>query len=204
MDKAGTTPGERKRGIPYGIGVPHRLIAAVAAVVAGGMLALAGCASGGDTSPDALTQSGSPSSSAPPAAADDDAQDDATPDTSTRSGTPGSSGLPAAADGTDLSACVDGRCEVRVGAAARLPVPRRLRVASVRVQSVGFDTVTVVGRYLGYSQRGFCTGVSCNSSSSDGRFRLVLAADSTATENGLSITAVAVNGESAVLRLTPE
>ncbi|MEV1172925.1 hypothetical protein [Nonomuraea sp. NPDC049784] len=178
----------------------HRL---VAAVVAGGTLVLAGCAAGGDVSPDAASRSESPSPSDLPATADD-TEGDATPDTSSRGEHSSSSGLPAAADGTDLAACADGRCEVRVSAGSNISVPRRLGVASVRVQSVEFDTVTVAGRYLGYSQRGFCTGTSCNSSSSGNRFKVVLGTDSTATENGLSITAVAANGESAVLQLAPE
>ncbi|WP_433438055.1 hypothetical protein [Nonomuraea sp. CA-141351] len=198
MDNPGTTTGERRPGVSYGMGMLHRL---VAAVVAGGALALAGCAAGGDPSPDAASRSESPS---PSDLSADDTEGDATPDTSSQGEHSSSSGLPAAADGTDLAACADGRCEVRVSAGSNLSVPRRLGVASVRVQSVEFDTVTVVGRYLGYSQRGFCTGTSCNSSSSGNRFKVVLGTDSKATENGLSITAVAANGESAVLQLAPE
>ncbi|MEQ4723813.1 hypothetical protein [Nonomuraea sp. B19D2] len=200
MDNAGTTHGERRPGVPLGIGMLRRLIAAV---LAGGTLVLAGCASGGDTSPDAASRSESPSPSDPTAAADG-AEDGATPDTSSQSEHSSSSDQQSAADGTDLAACADGRCEVRVSPGADITVPRRLGIASVRVQSVDFDTVTVVGRYLGDSQRGFCTGTSCNSSSSGSRFKVVLGADSTATQNGLSITAVAVDGESAVLQLAPE
>jgi hypothetical protein len=165
-----------------------RLIAAVA----GGVLVLAGCGPD-DTSSQPPSRSGSASagSSSPSGSS------------SSGSSSSGSSALPAPADGADLAACADGRCEVRVGASARIPVPRRLRVDSVRVRSVGSGTVTIVGRYLGDRQGGFCTGTSCSSSGSGGGFTLVLGPDSTGSQNDLSITAVAVNGGFAVLRLAP-
>jgi hypothetical protein len=111
--------------------------------------------------------------------------------------------LPPAADGTDLTACADGTCEVRVGASAAITVPRALQVSSVRVRSIGSDTVTIVGRFLGNRQGGFCTGANCSSSGSGNGFTLTLGPDSTGSENGLSITAVAIKGGFAVLRLAP-
>jgi hypothetical protein len=115
----------------------------------------------------------------------------------------GSSGLPTPADGADLAACTDGRCEVQVSASAKIPVPRKLRVDSVRVQSVGSGTVTIVGRYVGDEQGGFCTGSDCSSSGSGDGFKLTLGPHSTGSQNDLSITAVAINGKFAVLRLAP-
>ncbi|MFC6930877.1 hypothetical protein ACFQHO_11395 [Actinomadura yumaensis] len=146
-----------------------------------GLLVLSGCGTGDDDSSDASSPGGS-SSAKPPAK---------------------SSAPPKPADGTDLAACADGRCEVQVSASAKLPVPRKLKVASVRVESVGSGSVTVVGRYLGNSQGGFCTGRSCNSSGSGGGFKLTLGPDSTGSQNGLSITALTVSGGTAVLRLAP-
>lgn len=131
-------------------------------------------------------------------------------DSSARSGapSPGASssrkpGPPAAADGTDLTACADGRCEVRVAGPASIPVPRRLGVSGVKVRSIGAGDVTLVGRFTGDRQSGFCTGRSCSSSGSDGGFTITLGADSTGSENGLSISVIAVGGGSAVLRLAP-
>ncbi|MGK5552997.1 hypothetical protein ACSNOI_15395 [Actinomadura kijaniata] len=116
---------------------------------------------------------------------------------------PSASAPPKAADGTDLKACADGQCEVQVNASADLPVPRGFQVASVRVQSVGPDTVTLVGRPLGNRSGGFCTGVKCSSSSAGGKFTLTLGPASTGSQNGLKVTVVAVGGGSAVLRLAP-
>ncbi|MBA8949126.1 hypothetical protein ACFQU9_30055 [Actinomadura namibiensis] len=129
--------------------------------------------------------------------------DTSPPDASARKKTPSAPTLPKAADGTDLKACADGRCEVQVDAPADLPVPRKLQVASVRVQSVGPDTVTLVGRPLGSRTGGFCTGVKCSSSSAGGKFTLTLGPASTGSQNDLKVTVVAVNGGSAVLRLAP-
>ena len=92
---------------------------------------------------------------------------------------------------------------MKVGASAEIPVTRKLRVDSVRVQSVGSDTVTIVGRYVGDRQGGFCTGPNCSSSGSDDAFKLTLGRDSTGSQNDLSITAVAIDGGFAVLRLAP-
>jgi hypothetical protein len=147
-----------------------------------GVLVLAGCGSVGDGSASHSSRSGSPS----------------------RGGSSShTSALPVAADGTDLTACADGRCEVRVGGPASIPVPHGLGVSSVRVRSIGSDDVTVVGRFTGNRQSGFCTGRSCSSSGSGDGFTLTLGADSTGSENGLSITVVTVGGGSAVLRLAP-
>lgn len=151
---------------------------ALLTAVAGVMLALAGCGQGDDViSPPSPARSESSAAASP--------------------------ALPTAADGANLGACRDGRCEVRVRASAEIPVPRSLRVDSVRVQSVGADTVTIVGRYLGDQTGGFCTGVNCSSSGSGDGFRLTLGPDSTGSQNDLSISAVAVTGGFAVLRLAP-
>lgn len=134
---------------------------------------------------------------------DDDSSNASSPGPSSAKSSAKSSAPPKPADGTDLAACADGRCEVQVSASAKLPVPRKLKVASVRVESVGSGSVTVVGRYLGNSQGGFCSGRSCNSSGSEGGFKLTLGPDSTGSQNGLSITAVTITGGTAVLRLAP-
>ncbi|WP_433174939.1 hypothetical protein [Actinoallomurus sp. CA-150999] len=145
--------------------------------VAAAMLALAGCGQGDEASP--------------------------RPPSPSASSSPGSPALPTPADGSNLAACRTGRCEVGVSASMKIPVPRRLEVDSVQVQSVGTDTVTIVGRYLGDRTGGFCTGVKCSSAGSGKEFRLTLGPNSTGSANNLSITAVAINGGVAVLRLGP-
>ncbi|MBO0881871.1 MAG: hypothetical protein J2P17_16325 [Mycobacterium sp.] len=147
------------------------------AMLAAAMLALAGCGQGDETSPRPTARS--------------------------ESSPPGQPALPTPADGSNLAACRDGRCEVGVNASMKIPVPRKLRVDSVQVQSVGADSVTIVGRYLGGRQGGYCTGANCSSSGSGKRFRLILGPNSMGTENGLGVTAVAINGGVAVLRLNP-
>lgn len=141
-----------------------------------GTLALTGCGGGGDATGPA-SRSGSPPSH--------------------------TSAAPTAADGTDLTACADGRCEVRVAGPASIPLPHGMGVSSVRVRSVGPENVIVVGRFTGNRQSGFCAGRSCGSSGSGDGFTLTLGPDGTGSENGLSVTAVAVGGGSAVLRFAP-
>lgn len=154
---------------------------AVAAMAMSGTLVLAGCGLGDEDSPSSSSRSGTPSKPA----------------------TSAPSAPPQAADGTDLSACADGRCEVRVGASGRIPVPRKLGVDSVRVEAVGSGAITIVGRYIGGRQGGYCTGVRCSSVGNGNRFKLTLAPDSLSSQNDLSITAVAIDGGMAVLRFAP-
>lgn len=113
-------------------------------------------------------------------------------------------GLPEAADGTDLRACADGTCEVLVDTSARIQVPKRLEVADLRVRDISQHAITIVGRFLGNSMGGGCSGSgTCSSSGSGGGFELTLGPDAIATQNGLSIGLVAIDGEHAVLRLAP-
>jgi hypothetical protein len=147
---------------------------------AGGALVLAGCGSGHDAASQA------PSSSGP-----------------ARATASASASAPiASADGTDLKACADGRCEVRVDQGARIPVPRRLRVASVRVRSVSATAVTIVGSGIGNSSNSRGTG-NFSAESTNGEFRITMGADSEVSQNGLNIAVVALQDEYAVLRLSP-
>ncbi|WP_067461906.1 hypothetical protein [Actinomadura macra] len=150
-----------------------RFLALIAAT--GGGLALVGCASSPDTS---------------------------SPSSGPRSSRASASASVTAADDTNLAACTDGRCEVRVGASAKIPVPRRLEVASVRVQSVSATDVTVVGRYLGDSTTGTGSG-NFSSESADGRFRLTVGLNSVAIQNGFAVAVLALQGGQAVLRIMP-
>jgi hypothetical protein len=70
------------------------------------------------------------------------------------------------------------------------------------VESVGPDTVTIVGRDIGDDHTANCSG-NCRGSSSDDGFQLILGPGGTGSENQLRITAVAIDGGFAVLRLAP-
>ncbi len=50
--------------------------------------------------------------------------------------------VPVAADGTNLGACTDGTCEVRVDRPASIPLAGRFGVAQLRVEVIGPATVT--------------------------------------------------------------
>jgi hypothetical protein len=155
-------------------------------VAAGGALVLAGCGSGHDTPSHASSPSG-PAKASPSAPA---------------SASGPASLADAAADGTDVKACADGRCEVRVTAPARIPVPRRMKIASVRVQSVSAKAVTIVGHEIGNSSNSSVIG-NVSAESNNGVFRLVMGADSEVRQNGLHLTVVALDDEFAVLRIGP-
>jgi hypothetical protein len=161
---------------------PHSRFLRLAVAAAGGILAVAGC---------------SGTQAAAPASAD---HGTLTPSSSAPAPSPKPS-LPTAADGTNLQACSRGHCEVRVGPAARIPVPPSMLVASLRVRSVRAGKVTLLGRIIGNNSSGNCY-VNCNESSSGNRFRLTLGVGATGTQNHLSITVRTISGQLAVLRIT--
>ena len=109
---------------------------------------------------------------------------------------------PTAADGTNVAACADGRCEVTVKAGTAIPVPKSMNVEKVTVSAVSRSRVTITGHDLGNSSGGGCTG-QCDSSSSNGNFKITLGADSQATENGLGLTVEQIAGDTAVIRVAP-
>lgn len=53
--------------------------------------------------------------------------------------------LPPAADGTDVSACYDGSCEVRVRAPKNIPMAPKTGIARLTVQRITDDGVRVAG-----------------------------------------------------------
>ncbi|MEV0838011.1 hypothetical protein AB0I55_00470 [Actinocatenispora sera] len=98
--------------------------------------------------------------------------------------------LPAAADGTDIHACYDGRCEVRVRAPQRIPLsPKtgfaKLTVTSITAQGMRVDTVGTNGS----------TGQATVSAQGGGY--------AIATLNGLEIATLGVLDGVAVIRLSP-
>jgi hypothetical protein len=147
---------------------------------------LAGCSSGDDSgagTPPSTTAattvsapSGSPSSA--PATS-------TTPPTVTPTRT--APALPKAADGYNLKACSDARCEVYVRTGSKVPVSRRV---------AGFNTLVVSKVATDGVDFG---GSTPNTSVSAGGQR----AGSTSQLNDLQITTVAIQGETAILRLRP-
>ncbi|MGV9667036.1 hypothetical protein ACWDUL_31790 [Nocardia niigatensis] len=95
-----------------------------------------------------------------------------------------SDGLPAAANGTDLGACSNGNCEVRVDGPTTIPVPGFSRISSVKIGQISPGAVTASTTVFGLPVSG-STGVG-----------------GTIFLNGLTVKIVAVHGNSAVLRLS--
>lgn len=99
--------------------------------------------------------------------------------------TKASGGLPAAANGTDLGACSKGNCEIRVDGPTTIPVPGYSRIGgSVRIGEISALSTTASTTVFGLPVSG-STGVG-----------------GTIFLNGLTVKIVAVQGSSAVLRLS--
>jgi len=109
---------------------------------------------------------------------------------------------PHAADGTKVAACADGRCEVLVKAGTAIPVPKSMNVEKVTVSALSRSRVTITGHDVGNASGGGCTG-QCDSSSTNGNFKIALGAGSQATENGLALTVEQIAGDSAVIQVAP-
>lgn len=91
----------------------------------------------------------------------------------------------AAADGTNLDACANGNCEIQVDGPTTIPTPGFTRIGgSVKIQEISPGAVTAAGSMFGFPISG-STGVG-----------------GTIFLNGLTIKVVAVQGSSAVLRLS--
>jgi hypothetical protein len=66
---------------------------------------------------------------------------------------------PPAVDGSDVSACQDGVCEVRVNTPTAIPLDPRFGLGNLRVVSVAQDSVTVTAEFIrGSSFDGQCGG----------------------------------------------
>jgi len=165
-------------------------VSALAVIVA--LAVAAGCDSSTKGSGTALTPSGS---SSPGSAA---------PSTSTPSSpAPPTSAAPSAADGGHVSACADGRCEVAVRAGTTIPLPRSMDVEKVKLTAITPTRVTVTGQVIGNSSFGTCSGSYCNTNSTNGAVTVVLGANSTATQNGLSLTVEHITDGTAIVKIAP-
>ncbi|MEV4891945.1 hypothetical protein AB0K48_21430 [Nonomuraea sp. NPDC055795] len=109
-------------------------------------------------------------------------------------------------DGTRTRACADGTCEVRVNSSARVPLPKRFGLSSLKVTGIEDETVSFVAPMIGskFSSDGGCsatiTGPSANSAAFWG---LTCAAGDTTVVNKMSLEVVGVTGKAAVIRIRP-
>ncbi|MFE3195289.1 hypothetical protein ACFXHA_40250 [Nocardia sp. NPDC059240] len=95
------------------------------------------------------------------------------------------SGLPTAADGSNLGACANGNCEVQVDGPTTIPVPGMPLIGGkVQIQQISSMAVTAAASVFGFP--------ASSTAPSGGTMFL----------NGLTIKVVAVQGSSAVLRLS--
>src|SRR5882762_643054 len=170
----------------------------VFAVAAGGALdTAAGCDSSTKGSGTALNPSGSTSpGSAAPSTSAPSSPAPSSPAAPT-------SAAPSAADGGHVSACADGRCEVAVRAGTAIPVPRSMDVEKLKVTAVTPTRITVTGQVIGNSSFGTCSGSYCNTNSTNGAVTVVLGANSTATQNGLSCTVEHITDGTAIVKIVP-
>lgn len=118
--------------------------------------------------------------------------------TVTGSAPPGSGGptptipdLPAAADGSDIAACFDGTCEVRLRAPVTIPIDPATGVTTLTLERVD----DVDGAYL--------TGVTTGGGTLEATLYAGPNGSATAQFNGFTIEALATVNGIAVLRLSP-
>jgi predicted CxxxxCH...CXXCH cytochrome family protein len=76
-------------------------------------------------------------------------------------------------------------------------------VEKVKVTAVTSNRVTVTGQTIGNSSFGTCSGTYCHTNSNNGAITVVLGADSTATENGLSLTVENITDGTAIVTIAP-
>jgi hypothetical protein len=125
------------------------------------------------------------------------------------SATPAPTTLPTAANGTDLAACAAGSCEVTVAGPVSIPAAPGFGVSTIAVSAIGANTVSVAvtmpaGQISGDCNAPGCTGTfaGLGAGETEATGSATLQIGGTFTVNNLDLTAVAVVGGSAVLRLS--
>ena len=145
---------------------------------------LAGCSSGDDSGAGTPPSTSAATTMSAPSGSPSSAPATVTPTVTPTKTAPA---LPKAADGNNLKACSDARCEVYVRTGSKIPVSRSV---------AGFNTLVVTKVATDGVDFG---GSTPNTSVSAGGQR----AGSTSQLNDLQITTVAIQGETAILRLRP-
>ncbi|MEC3980761.1 hypothetical protein [Amycolatopsis sp. H20-H5] len=115
---------------------------------------------------------------------------------------PSKTSAPQAADGTDLSACSDGTCQVRVTVSAKITLPASTRVESLTVTAIADGHVTLTGHDIGNRHGGASIG-ECSLSSNNNDLTMVVGVSGSCRPNNLRVDVVSVDGDSAVLSIAP-
>ncbi|MFD5315733.1 hypothetical protein [Streptomyces sp. NPDC127098] len=154
---------------------------------------LAGC---GTSSPDASPTTSRPGGDEPASGTPDPSP---TTERPSPADVPPAPTVPEAADGTDLAACEDGRCEVRVTAGESVPLPQ----APVRLEALSADEYTFVfepsaaGGSIACNQR-------CSMRSGLGQGPTTVTGTGGSTDAyGSRLTVVAHDAEALVLHVAP-
>lgn len=115
-----------------------------------------------------------------------------------------------ASDGTDLAACHDGTCEVRVDGPAKIPLSAQFQVTDLRVESINSQSVTLQAvTALGGPASFGCAGKGCRLSAVESSSTEPTTATARAfvgtvfTANRIRIEVVAISDGSAILRFAP-
>lgn len=121
---------------------------------------------------------------------------------SVSSPSPSATPVRTAADGTNLNACKDGSCEVRVTLPVKIPVDsKRFKVSGLRAESSGSGAVLFSLKGLGVSR--VCFSMGCSEGSPGTDFQAPAGAGERVTANQISITVVSVTDGLAIFRLSP-
>lgn len=137
-----------------------------------------------------LSGCGSAPTDQSPPAADTDPLTPSESSAPSPSGTPTAAPLPEAADGTDLTACADADCEVVVEEGDEFAMDGSYGVEQFTVESVGADGLSMAGEGPGTMVSGH---VPAPPPGGNDHPQFVM--------NGFSITVVALEGSTAVMRL---
>ncbi len=117
--------------------------------------------------------------------------------------------VPVAADGTDLAACADGSCEVRVDRPVRIPLGRQFMVADLHVVSIGKTAATLKAVATPGGSSFSCAGDRCSvsvkypTSDQPGMATATVSVGGHFIANGIGVTVVAVAKGFTILRLAP-
>jgi hypothetical protein len=114
--------------------------------------------------------------------------------------------LPVPADGTDLRACRDGTCEVRVTGPTAVPLPARLRLGPINVLTIDAQTVTMVVPLAGstFDSDGGCSATFTGpGAGSPMMMSLACHAGEKNVVNGVAIEVAGIADGAAVLRIGP-
>jgi hypothetical protein len=172
--------------------MPHRAMSSTLLILAAVAALTSGCAG---------QQPPPPPPAAPPAPAEPPA-----PTSSPAPATP-----VAAADGSNLAACFDGACEVRIAGPTAIRLNRRFGLPTFRVTAIEQSAVSMESSVVGggsfstddCAQSDQCSvSMTSGSGNEPGHITLLLPAGGVSTLRNLQVRVIAVDSAGAVLRFT--